>query len=275
MLLRALITSICCITIACKNDNQKEYQDEKSLDAPFVSVIYPELDSIPENVLKFYIQFSRPMREGDFLNHIQLVDSKGNNLKGVFFDNVYELWTPNHKQLTILVDPGRVKTGLRENLNSGRAFVAGEKYTLTVNDTWKSIKGTPLIKAFSKTFTAIAADTVPPKVDQISITSIKPNSKEPIEITFNEALDVLQLYEYVSIISDDAEVSGSLNILNKGKSIQFTPLENWKEQDHNLRIDRRLEDIAANNFSGKFDSPQYESEQYHKTGYINKIIPNQ
>ncbi len=42
-----------------------------------------------------------------------------------FFDNVYELWSDDHRQITILVDPGRVKTGLKENLKRGRAFIAG------------------------------------------------------------------------------------------------------------------------------------------------------
>ena len=54
---------------ACKqnnnNNNNKDHQVIKDkLDVPYVEAIYPKNDSIPENVLKFYIQFSQPMREG-------------------------------------------------------------------------------------------------------------------------------------------------------------------------------------------------------------------
>ena len=39
---------------------------------PEVVAIYPKANELPENTLKFQIEFNVPMREGNFLQHIQL-----------------------------------------------------------------------------------------------------------------------------------------------------------------------------------------------------------
>ena len=273
---KALFILFCITTTACKQNNNTEHLAHNNvLDAPIVSAIYPETNEIPENVLKFYITFSQPMREGDFLKHILLLDNKGNNLKGVFFDNLYELWSSNHKQLTLIVDPGRVKTGLREHEKNGRALKIGESYRLIVNISWKSIKGNYLKEAFTKKFTVIAEDIVPPNAENINVSNIEINSKNPINIEFNEALDVLQLKDYVRILENESVVNGTFKILDFGKQLQFKPVAFWEQKNYRLQIDKRLEDIAANNFSGKFDSPQTETKTYHSTGKIYKSIPTQ
>lgn len=273
---RTLLILFCTVTMACKQNNTTEHlAQHNALDVPVVNAIYPETNEIPENILKFYISFSQPMREGNFLKHISLFDSKGCNLKGVFFDNLHELWSANHKQLTLIVDPGRVKTSLREHNKSGRAFKVDETYTLVIGTTWKSIKGNYLNEKFTKEFTVVPEDITPPNADEITVSKIEINSKKPITIQFSEALDVLQLNDYVRILENDSIINGSFKTLDSGKQLQFTPVTIWKQNNYELQIDKRLEDIAANNFSGKFDSPQTETKTYHSTGKIYKKIPIQ
>ena len=85
--------------------------------APRVETILPLADELPENILRFYIRFSEPMAEGESLKHVRLWDdTSGEELTGVFFDHVHELWSADRRQITLLVDPGRVKTGLVANL---------------------------------------------------------------------------------------------------------------------------------------------------------------
>ena len=43
-----------------------------------VAVVYPSADELPANLLKFYLHFSKPMREGPAIfDHFQLLDDKG------------------------------------------------------------------------------------------------------------------------------------------------------------------------------------------------------
>jgi len=260
------------ILVGCKKNKHQVQASISNVPDALVTAVYPEQNILPENILKFYIQFSEPMREGDFLKHIQLLDSKGTNLKGVFFDNLYELWTTDHKQLTILVDPGRVKTGLRQNIKQGRAFTVDENYTLTIDKTWKTISGKYLSKTYTKKFTIKEEDVEPPSIKDVVISKIKVDSKTPIILTFNEVMDVFQLKYYVRVISNNTILKGKFKVFDKGKTMQFTPENRWKEDNYQLQIDVRLEDIAANSFAGKFDQAISEAKNFQQKGYVYKKI---
>lgn len=250
--------------LSCQKEKiqiEKQQEDHKTI----VKTIYPLTDSIPVNVLKFYIQFSEPMREGNFLKHVYLYDDEGNDLKGVFFDNVYELWSKDHKTITLLVDPGRVKTGLQAHEKMGRAFEEGKHYTLKIDTTWKSITGNFLIQPYEKRFVAITEDIIPPLHEEIKIVQ----KEEAIEIGFSEALDYLQLFDYVELVDEQGNVVEEKKIAEDGKIVTFFP---EKGGNYQVKINVRLEDISANSFMGKFDQPIDETKQYQQKGFIVKDI---
>lgn len=261
------------ILFSCKENKHQTQAINSNVSGAFVTAIYPKQNTLPENILKFYIQFSEPMREGDFLEHIKLHNSKDENVSGVFFDNIYELWNNDHTQITLLVDPGRVKTGLQQNIKQGRAFAVNETYTLTIDTTWKTIKGNYLFKPFTKQFKIKDEDITPPTINAVLISEVKENSREPITITFNEVLDVFQLQDYVRIIAENDLVKGKFNLMDNGKSIQFTPQKPWKNTNYKLRVDVRLEDIAANSFAGKFDQEVAKAKDFQQKGFLYKSIP--
>lgn len=229
--------------------------------APEVIAIYPRIDVIPENTLKFQIRFNTPMREGNFLKHIELKSSDGQIMSDVFFDNVYELWSHDHRQITLLVDPGRVKTGLQENLKQGRAFVAGRKYTLSVLTSWRSLQGEHLHQRYTKNFTAVEEDLDSPDVNLISSNKLAAGTTDPLSISFPEPLDEQQLQDYVRVtrgtVPDNISlVVGKFVIEGFGKSLKFQPQMAWQRNTpYFLRIDTRLEDLASNNLQAKFDRP--------------------
>ncbi|MEO0931908.1 MAG: hypothetical protein AAFY14_14880, partial [Pseudomonadota bacterium] len=77
-----------------------------------VDEIYPSGDVVPENLLRMYLYFSGPMAEADILPHIRLRHEDATAVDGVFLSNRFDLWSPDRTRLTLLLDPGRVKTGL-------------------------------------------------------------------------------------------------------------------------------------------------------------------
>lgn len=90
-------------------------------------------ERIPANALRWYVEFSAPMERGDVLTHIRLLDAAGRQVKGAFLEVPEELWDPSGTRVTILFDPGRVKRGVRTNLESGAPLVAGRRYKLVVD----------------------------------------------------------------------------------------------------------------------------------------------
>ena len=206
--------------IGCCEDKDIQFNSKEKFGTnTFVEKVYPDADTLPENILKFYIKFSKPMREGNFLNHIRLINNTGDNVSGVFFDNFYELWNNDRTQITLLVDPGRVKKGLQQNIKQGRAFAVNESYKLIIDSTWRSIQGNYIDSQYVKTFFIKEEDSIPPNIHEIKITPIKRFSKSPINITFNEVLDQFQLQDYVRIVSNELVIKGKFDFTKDNKMI--------------------------------------------------------
>ena len=97
-----------------------------------ITSVYPTTDTLPENLLRLYIQFSQPMKAVNNLENLKLLDENEKEIKGAIFNNVYELWDSEQKQLTIILDPARVKTDLVVNSEQGRALQSGKYYKLVI-----------------------------------------------------------------------------------------------------------------------------------------------
>jgi len=54
-------------------------------EAPVLVAIYPTQDTVPENLLKIYLQFSKPMREGDAVRNITLLKNDRDTLQVLFW----------------------------------------------------------------------------------------------------------------------------------------------------------------------------------------------
>ena len=219
--------------------------------------IYPKASRLPENVLRFYVYFSRPMAEGRFTAHVRLTHvESGRNLSGVLFDNIYELWSADRKRITLLVDPGRVKTGLGANQRQGRAFVPGQTYALTVLSSWTTIDGHPLSQGLTKTFKATAQDRQPviPRRWQWKLPAA--GTRKPVRIDFLEPVDHVSVGHFLRIQAPDGSLlEGRWRMGLDDRSADWTPAEPWSKpvKDHRIRVHGRFEDIAGNNLNAAFD----------------------
>lgn len=83
---------------------------------------------LPENLPRLYIYFPRPMSPNIQSSDIKLFEASGQEISLVFLPMRFELWSPDRRRLTFLLDPGRVKTGLIADDTLGRALIDGETY---------------------------------------------------------------------------------------------------------------------------------------------------
>ena len=115
--------------------------------------VYPSIDVLPENQLKFYVHFSAPMSRGDSYQHIRLLDADGKPVDAPFLELAEELWDDTGQRLTLLLDPGRVKRDLKPHKEVGRAMVDGGRYTLVIRDDWRGCRRGDRWKArFARSF---------------------------------------------------------------------------------------------------------------------------
>jgi len=223
-------------------------------EAPQLLSIYPSQDTLPENLLKMYFEFSEPMVEGSSLPHLTLIRNDRDTMRGTFLDLQPELWNSDGTVLTVWLDPGRIKRDLIPNKELGSPLKQGERYTLYVNKSWQSKNGVPLTKNYSKTFVTINRDEESPDLQIWKVSAPSSNNKQSLEIQFQQPLDNFLLRECITILNSDGDiVPGEMVIGEEEKILRFVPDEPWTKGTFALRIESRLEDLAGNNLNRQFD----------------------
>lgn len=223
-------------------------------DNPALLAIYPSGDSLPDNLLKIYLRFSRPMREGQSQKYVSLVKNEIDTLSGVFLDLQPELWNADRTVLTLWLDPGRIKRDLQPNKRLGVPLQMGSRYQLVVSADWPDQQGATLAKTTSKTFSTVQRDSLSAIPARWTINPPQVGSVQPLEVAFGEALDYSLLTETLHLINEDGKaVSGKWQLADNEKRAFFTPSETWKADQYRVRIESRLEDLAGNNLNRPFD----------------------
>ena len=233
---------------------------DNSIVAPEIAAVYPALDTLPQNLLKFYISFSKPMQQGDVLQHIHLIKDGRDTMSSVFLD--LELWNNERTMLTLWLDPGRIKRDLQPNKLLGTPLDKGSNYQLSIKNDWQDAEGILLKQNFTKNFFTGPRDSVSPDEDLWTIELPKPGNKEQLRINFNEPLDH-ELAESTIVIADanDIEVKGKMRVNEEGTILYFLPEIEWKPGIYKLKIESRLEDLAGNNLDRLFDNDLTKKQQ--------------
>ncbi len=221
----------------------------------YIKTVYPTSSKLPMNQLKFYIEFSAPMRLGNAFEHIHLYKMPEMKLEAdAFFVTTEEFWSPNKTRLTILFDPGRIKRGVASNLQLGLPLVKGYSYKLIIDSVWLDNNNVKLINGYEKQFEVTSVDRQSPNPETWNITFPKTVNKSPIRIDFKEAMDYGLLYSSIAIIDDENTIiEGEVMLLDNESKWEFTPKHNWTLGGYKIMIDPWLEDLSGNNLNRKFD----------------------
>jgi hypothetical protein len=216
--------------------------------------IYPSADTLPENLLKMYFQFTEPMVEGQSLRHIHLLNDKGDTLANTFLDLQPELWNTESMLLTLWLDPGRVKRDLIPNKTLGNPIVKGNKYTLRISAGWKSKQGKELEESVIKRFFVTVRDEQIPDVSNWILEPPKSGTESHLQVNFSEPMDYALIQSAIAVLDDDGKaVAGKWKVENAETSASFTPDEPWRAGKYSLKVESQLEDLAGNNLSRQFD----------------------
>ncbi|GAB3327924.1 hypothetical protein GCM10027299_29210 [Larkinella ripae] len=225
-----------------------------SRQTPELLAIFPSSDSLPDNLLKIYLRFSRPMREGQSLRYVALLKNGTDTVQGAFLDLQPELWNSDRRVLTLWLDPGRIKRDLQPNKRLGAPLQSGSRYQLVVSEKWPDQQGAVLPKTYTKVFVTVPRDSLSPSPGRWQIKPPRPNGAQALEVVLNEPLDAGLLAETLHIRDEAGKpVAGSWQLADKEKTARFKPAQRWKPGRYVLRIEARLEDLAGNNLNRPFD----------------------
>lgn len=220
---------------------------------PLLTAVYPSSDVLPENLLKFHLSFSAPMKTGEVYQRVKLINSRNKEVEKAFLIVDQELWDTEMKVVTLLLDPGRIKRGLRANLELSAPLKAGETYTLIVEAGWKNADGIPLEHTIKKKFTCAPADRVTPQMANWELIAPK-NTSDLLVLRTSEPMDKILLSDGIRITDDRGnKIDGTITVLPNESGIAFRPHQQWTNITYLLTINPLLEDLAGNNFNRVFD----------------------
>ncbi len=249
-------------SLGTPNKREHEPRIETTLHVPgplrgqktVVEAIYPSGDVLPENLLKFYIHFSAPMSRGGSYRHIRLLDEAGVPVDFPFLELAEELWDESGKRLTLLLDPGRVKQGLKPHEEVGRALAQGNAYTLLIVDNWPDAQRAPLARDHRKKFHVAQADTRQPDPKHWRLQLPGTGTRQPLIVEFNEPLDHALLQHTIRVADPTKKVlDGRVAVSEQETEWRFQPEKPWVEGTHQLLIDTILEDHAGNSIGRPFE----------------------
>lgn len=229
--------------------------------APRVTAIYPTADRVPANLLKFYIHFSQPMREGEAVfDNCQLLNDKNQPLVDCW--RLTELWNHDATRLTMFIHPGRIKEGVNLREEEGPVLVPNRRYTLVIGGKTLDAKGQPLGLAFTKQFTTTAEDHERIDISRWSLRPPESNSRSPLRLELPKALDRHLLARCLRV--NDAQgkqLEGAVEVLEGERAWQFTPVIPWRAEKYTVDIDGVLEDQAGNTPLRRFDNELKDKDQ--------------
>lgn len=222
--------------------------------APQVMAIYPSGPDIPENTLRFYVHFATPMQPHAAGRYIRLVDDRGRTDDQAFMVFGQELWSADRKRLTLLMDPGRIKRGVSQNLNLGPALEMGRRYSIVIDAGWRSAIGGRQLPRFEQAFTITPPLRALPNTALWQITAPRQGTKDALTIGFDRPFDHVLAPDSITIANDQGQsIAGTVKVTRQETHWRFLPDKPWTGNRITLVVDPRLEDVAGNNFRDLLD----------------------
>jgi hypothetical protein len=237
-----------------------------------VTEVYPTAAALPENLLKFYLHFSEPMSRGHVYDYIHLRTETGTNVELPFLELDEELWDPTMTRLTLFLDPGRIKRGVRPLEEVGPSLERGHRYTLVISRALRDAVGHSLAEDFEKPFLVTPPDREPLDPTTWKIEPPQTGTRGALAIRFPKPLDHALAQRSIRVIDPaGATVFGVVGLSEGECRWSFVPGQPWPSGTYQLAILTTIEDLAGNNIGKPFEVDLFENVSPRLTNSIEKL----
>jgi hypothetical protein len=222
--------------------------------------VLPTADTLPENLLRMYVEFSAPMSRMPGVDFIHLIDDGGNEVKNAFLPLDADSWNPEHTRYTIFLDPKRVKRGIKPNEQTGRALHAGRAYALRIDSTWKDANGLPIAHSFRREFQVGPAAQSAIVLADWGVQPPKSGTREPLVIRFPRALDHALLQRAIGVrVRNGERIPGTIVVAPQETEWRFVPRSRWQPGPYDVVVLAILEDVAGNRVNRPFEIDDFKA----------------
>jgi hypothetical protein len=218
------------------------------------ATVYPSAPVLPQNLLRMHVLFSEPPFVDTLMQAVHLLDEQGGAVAHPFLDLQEGLWDASGTRLTLLLHPGRIKSGLASRLSRGPAIERGQRYRLAVD---MDLLFGPSV---SETEWASHAFSVGPAIETAvdhaawDIGRPLPGTLQPLRLTFGRSMDRLGLEGAFAVTAaDGSSVPFTQQVIASEQGVELTPLQAWRNEMHRVDVAADLEDVAGNRVAQAFE----------------------
>lgn len=203
--------------------------------------VSPAGDAVPANLLRIELDLDEPpaVPQGPLRARLMRGDAEVDSA-------LLDLPLPSRdgRKLTLLLHPGRIKTGVGPNLRVGPALQAGTVVTLIVDE-----------PALRKTWRVEAAARNPLVITDWPLSL--PGAGTRAALSLQPAAVLNGSAAELVAVADAAgrRVPGRAVLSSDGARWQFRPAHPWRAGRYTLRVHPALEDAAGNRQCAPFEAP--------------------
>jgi hypothetical protein len=206
--------------------------------------VYPSGPTVPENLLRVELRFSKPLHPPLKIEDVKLVDDNGVEIKDPFLD--LPLPGADDKSMTILFHPGRVKSGVGPNLALGRALHVGDTVTLVITHP-------ALAQPIRKTWQVTAFDATSPQPARWTFDLPRSGSRSAFVLHLDKPISS-SAEDLIAIRGPDGQrIFGDAHLVDGETTWRFVPVQSWQAGAYAVVTHPDLEDAAGNRPCAPFE----------------------
>jgi hypothetical protein len=206
--------------------------------AQAVLAVRPSGASVPDNLLRLSLVFAAPPTQ-PVIPRLQLLRDDGTVVDGPF--DPQELWSPDGLILTVLLQPGRVKTGLVAHNTLGRALVAGEHVRLV-------FKGQEIAS-----WHVTNENLTPPAPNRWRINLPQAGTRATLSVMLDKPIDAMDR-DLVAIADPNGRrVLGKVMLSRGEMRWSLVPSTPWRRGTYAVVVNAELEDSSGNRVGQPFE----------------------
>jgi hypothetical protein len=193
---------------------------------------------VPANILRLHVAFPEPPDAELAASSARLLDAAGEEIPHAFLDLPGGLWSTDGRMLTLILHPGRIKSGLVGSGGGGPLITEGRTYSVEIDGGAGAIRlplrvGPPVVTAIDPSSWLIGA--------------LEEGGLAPLTVEFDRVMDSESVKAALMVLDETGErVCGIWQITDDGTDASFIPEKPWSSTRIQLQPATDLEDVAGN-----------------------------
>jgi hypothetical protein len=215
--------------------------------------VFPQSEVVPANILRWHFVFNRPVAVDRWIESVRLVDDQGDPVEHAFLDLPEGLWNTEGTVLTIMMHPGRIKSGVGV-VGEGLTLGIGRTCSIVVNLAGFALEEDHLTREHVHSFTAATEVGSALSAEDWIVRLPQAGTFAPLEVEFGRLMDIMSVQASLRVVDEGGvPISADIAMQNDDKWVLIKPLQPWPAGKIAILPMHDLEDVTGQRLGDAFE----------------------